>query len=79
MNETLEQKVEAGKRAAAERFAALDPATQQRVLSAVAGIPERLTRTFCSPDNGKGRQSSYVATPEEFAQWKSENIFSAIA
>jgi len=65
----LEEQVEEGKRRAAERFAALDPETQERVLAKIASVPDLMSRAFCGPDNGKGRQEGRIFSREEVDAW----------
>lgn len=70
---SLQERIAEGKRLAEERRAAMDPALRRQVEEMVAGIPDLLTRMFCSPPNEKGRQTMYEATPEELAEWKASH------
>lgn len=37
-----------------------------------ANVPDLFARTFVSPENKKGRQHSYLATPEELHEWRTK-------
>jgi hypothetical protein len=67
---SMQERVAEGKVRAAERFAALPAETQAQVRAMVEGIPELMTRVFCGPPNEKGRQSMYIATPAELAEYR---------
>ena len=66
-------RIEQGKMDALARRAALSPEQGAKLEAFEKSIPDMLNRFFVGPDNGKGRQQGYLATPEEYDEWKAAN------
>jgi hypothetical protein len=54
---------------AQEAFAALTDEQRAKGEALKASFASRFARMFVSPDNGKGRQTMYIATEEEIKEW----------